>query len=187
MPTITPLRDSTYYHIYTRGNNRIDLFREQRNYGYFLDLYRHHVDPVADTFAYCLLRNHFHLLIRTHDKTAKAPSQAFANLHNAYARAFNQFYGRVDALFQHPFRRIEVRSEAHLLRLVVYIHRNPQRHGLIPDFRRWQYSSYQSLVSTAPSRLQRAVVLEWFAGRATFISAHTDDMDDASDIDDVDR
>ena len=82
---IQPLRNSAYYHIYTRGNNRADLFREERNYRYFLSLYHRHIAPVAETYAYCLLRNHFHLLIRTRDSTPKTPSQAFSNLFNAYA------------------------------------------------------------------------------------------------------
>ena len=53
-----------YYHIYNRGNNRENLLIEKRNYLYFLSLYAKHIEPVAATYAYCLLRNHFHLLIR---------------------------------------------------------------------------------------------------------------------------
>ncbi len=64
MKTLTPLQPGGYYHIYNRGNNREDLFREERNYRYFLQLYVYHVYPIADTFAYCLMRNHFHLLVR---------------------------------------------------------------------------------------------------------------------------
>ena len=63
MKTFAPLQPGHYYHIYNLGNNREDLFRETRNYAYFLKLYAHHIHPIADTFAYCLLRNHFHLLV----------------------------------------------------------------------------------------------------------------------------
>jgi REP element-mobilizing transposase RayT len=65
--TPPPLEPGCYYHIYNRGNNGEDLFREQRNYAYFFKLYAHLVSPVADTFVYCLMRNHFHLLIRIKD------------------------------------------------------------------------------------------------------------------------
>ena len=58
--TIQPLQFGQYYHIYNRGNNRENLFAEQRNYPYFLKLYAKHILPVAKTFAYCLLPNHFH-------------------------------------------------------------------------------------------------------------------------------
>ena len=59
-----PLQFGQYYHIYNRGNNRETLFREERNYPYFLSLFIKHVDPVVDTHAYCLMPNHFHLLVK---------------------------------------------------------------------------------------------------------------------------
>ncbi len=64
MPSPSPLLHDTYYHIYNRGVNRENIFREERNYEYFLKLYIKHIEPVAETFAYCLLRNHFHVLVR---------------------------------------------------------------------------------------------------------------------------
>ena len=65
MPSPAPLRRGTYYHIYNRGNNRENLFVENGNYTYFLERYFKYIEPVACTYAYCLMRNHFHLLIRT--------------------------------------------------------------------------------------------------------------------------
>lgn len=59
-----PLLCGQYYHIYNRGNDGRPLFRERRNYGYFLELYARYVEPVADTYAYCLMSNHFHFLVR---------------------------------------------------------------------------------------------------------------------------
>jgi len=64
MQTVIPLQPGQYYHIYNRGVNRTNIFVEERNYVYFLKLYAKHISPVAETFAYCLLRNHFHLLVR---------------------------------------------------------------------------------------------------------------------------
>ncbi|MFN2158185.1 MAG: transposase, partial [Anaerolineae bacterium] len=58
-----PLAWETYYHIYNRGNNREDLFRSDDNYRYFLRLYADHIEPVAVTFAYCLMPNHFHAVL----------------------------------------------------------------------------------------------------------------------------
>lgn len=54
-----------FYHIWNRGNNRENLFYSSRNYEYFIRLYAEYLDPVAETYAFCLLPNHFHLLIRT--------------------------------------------------------------------------------------------------------------------------
>jgi REP element-mobilizing transposase RayT len=64
MTSPAPLLYDTYYHIYNRGNNRENIFIEERNYEYFMALYAKYIEPVAETFAFCLLRNHFHILNR---------------------------------------------------------------------------------------------------------------------------
>ncbi|HCK66775.1 MAG TPA: hypothetical protein DHW49_10980 [Anaerolineae bacterium] len=65
MTSPSPLLYNTYYHIYNRGVNRENIFIEERNYDLFLKLYEKHLAPVTDLFAYCMLRNHFHLSLRT--------------------------------------------------------------------------------------------------------------------------
>jgi hypothetical protein len=172
-----PLQWGTYYHIYNRGNNHENIFREERNYHHFLKLYAHHIEPIAGTYAYCLLRNHFHFCVRTRapeeaPPEAKDPSQYFSNFFNAYAKAFNKTYCRCGALFQRPFGRIEVSSEAYLQRLIIYIHQNPQRHGFLSDFREWPYSSYHSLLCEKPTRLLRHEVLDWFGDRTALQACH---------------
>ena len=57
------LRYGEYYHIYSCGNDKHDIFAEDRNYPHFLRLYARHMDPVANACAHCLLRNHIHLLM----------------------------------------------------------------------------------------------------------------------------
>lgn len=64
MTSPSPLLFDTYYHIYNRGTNGENIFIQERNYEYFLKLHEKHVSPVADTFAYCMLRNHFHIAVR---------------------------------------------------------------------------------------------------------------------------
>ena len=64
MTSPSPLHYDTYYHIYNRGTNRENIFIEERNYEHFLKLYERHIETVAETLAYCLLRNHFHVLVR---------------------------------------------------------------------------------------------------------------------------
>src|SRR5215510_709670 len=64
MTSPSPLHYNTYYHIYNRGVNGENLFKEERNYDLFLRLYERHLSPVTDLFAYCLLRNHFHISVR---------------------------------------------------------------------------------------------------------------------------
>ena len=168
-----PLVHGKYYHIYNRGNNRENIFIEERNYAYFLKLYAQYIEPNADTFAYCLMRNHFHLLVAIKDLTGlKEPSQYFSNLFNSYAKAINKAYQRTGALFQRPFGRIEITSDAYFLVLTAYIHQNPQRHGFVKDFRSWPYSSYSALLSENPTRLKRDMVLAWFGGKKQLEEFH---------------
>jgi putative transposase len=173
-----PLEHGQYYHVYSRGINGESLFREQRNYTHFLNLYGRYVEPVAETYAYCLMINHFHLLLRVKNEPTSNPSRAFNNLFIAYAKAFNRSFQRTGALFESPFRRKVVESDRYFTALVSYIHRNPQRHGFVDDFRDWPYSSYHAIQSSKPSRIQRETVLDWFDGRAGFEDAHVaDDVD----------
>jgi putative transposase len=98
------------------------------------------------------------------DTKVLSPSQQFSNCFNAYAKAINKAYGRTGSLFERPFGRIAVTSDAYFAQLVVYIHRNPEKHGLVDDFCDWPYSSYHALVSSKPTHLQRDDVLDWFGG-----------------------
>ncbi len=181
MQKLPPLAPSRYYHIYNRGNNRENIFFEERNYNYFLDLYAKYISPVADTYAYCLLKNHFHLLIRIKDESdlrgfqnleGLNPTQQFSNFLNAYAKAINKTYNRTGSLFQGRFGRIPVTSDAYFANLVHYIHFNPQKHEFVSDFREWHHSSYHTLCSERPTKLQRVQVIDWFNGRAAFHEIH---------------
>ena len=181
-----PLQHGQFYHIYNRGNNRQNLFVEERNYRYFLRLYAKHIEPLAETYAYCLLPNHFHFLVRIKDiedltglqdlSGLTKPSQSFSNLFNAYSKAFNKAYDQTGSLFQRPFGRIPVTSDAYFTWLIAYIHQNPQKHGLVADFRTWTYSSYQALLSTRPTRLSRDDVLTWFDGTTGFRDFHRQEI-----------
>ncbi len=168
-----PLQTGVIYHIYNRGVNRENIFHEKRNYEYFINLYVRHIQPIADTFAFCLLPNHFHLLLEvkqnqdltglpTNLSSPKPPSQAFSNLFNAYAKAINIAYRRSGPVFERPFKRIPVTDSQYFLRLLVYVHQNPERHGLIDDFRDWPFSSYGVLTGNQPTFINRDVVREWF-------------------------
>ena len=191
MASPSPLQHGTYYHIYNRGNNREDIFFEERNYRHFMKLYAEYIEPVAETYAYCLLPNHFHFLTRIKDEqtveqtfrvseTLKVlkPSQQFSNLFNAYAKAINKAYHRTGSLFQHPFGRIAVTSDSHFMMLVTYIHQNPQKYGLVRGFRTWSHSSYKAHLSARSTRLRRDEVLAWFDGPAGFEAAHRADADE---------
>ena len=196
MQTLAKLGYGKYYHVYNRGNNGENIFLEERNYSYFLKLYEKYIAPVAETFCYCLLRNHFHLLLRIKTRAEQEeglkqhladkilePTQQFSNFFNSYSKSINKAYARTGSLFQKRFRRIEVSSERYFLCLVHYIHFNPQKHKFVDDFRDYKYSSYQSLLSTRPTKLSRERVMALFEGKRQFLAAHQQRVDEKEVMD----
>ncbi|MEA5114873.1 MAG: hypothetical protein VB050_12690 [Geobacteraceae bacterium] len=181
MSVNVPLEPGHYFHIFNRGNNRENIFLEERNYLHFLRLYQKYIFPVCDTFAYCLMRNHFHLLLRIREnQTCQVSenlaglqvSRQFSNLFNSYAKAINSSFKRTGSLFEKPFGRIKVSSEHHFSRLIHYIHFNPQKHGFVDDFRSYPFTSYHAMVSAKPTHLLRDEVLSWFQGLEGFVEMH---------------
>ena len=183
MPAPPKLEYDTIYHIWNRGVNRTNIFVEDENYRYFLRTYIKHIEPVAVTYAYCLQPNHFHLVVRTRPRPQRSsetsevltpsPSQAFSNFFNAYVRAFNRRNQRSGGLFEGRFGRKPVYDAGYLMRLITYVHQNPQLHGLIDDFRDWPYSSYGAYtIPGAKTRVRIAPMLKMFEGKENFIEMH---------------
>lgn len=102
----------------------------------------------------------------------KELSQYFSNFFNAYSRGFNIANQRTGALFERPFKRIPVDNEKYLMRLIVYIHQNSQKHKFVTDFRDWNFSSYHDMISNNPTRFQREKVLQLFGSREDLIRIH---------------
>jgi putative transposase len=178
MQSIEPLEHGKYYHIYNRGINSDVLFKETSNYEHFLKLYDIHIDPMAETYAWCLIKNHFHFLIRIKDmeeiKTENKiqPSQSFSNLFNAYTKAFNKKYNRHGALFERPFRRKRMEEENYFRNLVAYIHNNPVHHNICEHPLNYPWSSYITCLSDKPTKLKRKEVIKIFDAIENFKYSH---------------
>ena len=193
-----PLEPDTYYHIYNRGINKENIFKEDRNYSFFLERYSKFIAPVAETYSYCLLKNHFHVLICTRSEseirtafpiknkleTGKIISMQFSHLFNSYAQAVNKSFKRTGGLFETPFRRILVRDAAYRNGLVRYIHLNPKKHGFTDDFRVYPWSSYLSYRNRGQDTVERTEGLAWFGGEEGFIEYHeSPDQDEGIYVD----
>jgi len=188
MNNIKPLEFGKVYHVYNRGTNKAPIFRTNSNYRYFLHLYTKYIDPVVDTYAWVLMKNHFHFLIRVKDLEESftsltgiwepvrlkklSPSRQFSHLFNAYARAFNLQEKRSGALFERPFKRIEVDNDQYFKDLVVYIHRNPVKHRVNEDASDYPWSSYGSIISIKPNFVSKETVLGWFDSIGNFKACH---------------
>ena len=173
-----PLQPGCYYHIYNRGNNKENIFREARNYNYFLLLWKKYIEPVTLTFAYSMQPNHFHFLIFIKENIAENKiSKAFSNYFNAYAKSINKAYNRTGSLFQERFGRKYISNEKYFTEIIFYIHTNSQKHGITEDFMNYPYSSYPGLLSDKPTLLQRKEVIDWFGNKKEFINFHKGTME----------
>jgi len=185
-----PIEYGYYYHIFNKGINGSNIFYNDDNYLHFIRLYEKHIEPISETYAWVLLKNHFHLLIRIKEQNEimdKYPNNSYSNnkmlysyfsdFFNAYTQAINKSIGRTGSLFQHPFKRKLIKSESYFRNLVIYIHQNPQRHKFTDNFRNYKWSSYNTILSDKPTRMNRDLVIEWFENRENFIFSHNVDID----------
>jgi len=176
-----------YYHVFNRSINREPLFLKPDNYVYFMKKFYLHLGPVSDIFCYCLLENHFHFLLRTKTeedikrvfknryKERSADfilSKQFSNFFNGYAQAFNKMSDRTGGLFEEPFRRKEITTEAQLAETILYIHLNPVKHKLSIDYTTYPYSSYSSILNASDQRIQHQFVVQFFGNLEEFVVAH---------------
>ncbi len=196
MSKIEPLKYGKVYHIYNRGVNRMNIFRTDKNYEYFLKLYFERIGPIADTYSWVLMKNHFHIMVRIKtlkeifdklattmevDKLQKLnPSRQFANFFIAYSRAFNIQEKRRGGLMEKPFCRKHVDSLQYFKDLVIYIHRNPVHHGIADSPKDYQWTSYHSYFSINPSPISKNEVLSWFDSTITFKQCHRKPQDVAN-------
>lgn len=178
-----PLEPEKFYHIYNRGVNGGALFFETRNYFYFLNLIQQKVLSVAKVYSYCLMENHFHMLVeiraekeirtvfphKQKDDILAIVSHQFSNVFNSYAQAINKCYSRTGKLFELPFRRKEILSESQLLRTILYINKNPEKHNAINGYRHYPYSSVGIITGNKDTFIEKHTVLDFFEGMDGFI------------------
>ncbi|MFH0804077.1 MAG: transposase [Candidatus Zambryskibacteria bacterium] len=157
----------SYYHVFNRGNAKMDIFLDQEDYKFFLWRLKENLFPSKaeknrrapsanlpkeryvrkllppNSFSlvcYCLMPNHFHLLIRQNSKIKI--SELMLRVCGSYAKYFNKKYDRVGSLFQDQFKATLINKNNYLLWLSTYIHKNPQKGGLVNKLEDWKWSSY---------------------------------------------
>lgn len=174
------LKENAYYHIYNRTNGNALLFCSHDNYQFFLQKWQLYFDDYLDTYAYCLMSNHFHFIVKVKpfDDAFKAKLQTentvaakafikqkitldafledqFKRFFTSYAKAFNKQQKRHGSLFEKRFKRVELKTPLQLLEKIAYVHHNPLHHDLSPFYDSWQYSSYSTYLSNKPTKLKR--------------------------------
>ncbi len=168
------LEKEHYYHIYNRGINSELIFKNDANKHYFLKLMENHLMSKFKILAYCLMDNHFHLVVEV-ISNEKDASQALSNLFNAYAKAFNKQQDRTGSLFERRFKRIKIKEEEYLKNLVLYIHKNPQNHSVVNDFKNYEFTSFHKYLSKKIDDLviDPSYVLSLFNDKENFVYMHS--------------
>jgi|SRR5688572_7420216 len=186
-----------FYHVFNHANGWENIFKEERNYQFFLDKLALHVLPVCRIYAYCLMKNHFHLLVQARnanelkdlwgmDRSGDEPgerklilkvSKAFGNFFSSYTQSFNKVYNRMGSLFIPSMKSELIVSDDSFRRVVLYIHRNPIHHGFVKSVEDWAYSSYKIMLSDKQTKIEREHVLKIFGGIDQYILIHKRQLD----------
>ena len=151
------------YHVTARGNAREPIFLADADQKMFLSVLETAITRYNWVcHAYCLMDNHYHLLVETPDANL---SLGMRQLNGVYTQKLNRRHGRVGHIFQGRFKAIVVEKGTHLLELCRYIVLNPVRSGLVDHPRHWEWSSYRATAYAVkrPSLLTRDWILSQFA------------------------
>jgi len=149
------------YHITGRGNARQRIYRNDEDREQFLSILSHVIDRYGWLcHAYCLMDNHYHILIETHKPNL---SLGMRQLNGLYTQSHNRCHGRVGHLFQGRFKAILVEKKSHLLELCRYVVLNPVRAKMVKHPGKWKWSSYRATAGevTAPGYL----TVDWLLGQ----------------------
>jgi putative transposase len=152
--TAMELFPNNTYHIYNRGNNGQKVFFSTDNYIFFREKIRKNLCLSVKILAYCLMPNHFHLMVYTPESFEKKVfDEKFRNLLSSYTKAINHRENRTGSLFQQNSKAKCIsdidKSSAFYSRICLnYIHQNPLRSGLVSIIEDWEYSSFREYMRT---------------------------------------
>jgi putative transposase len=154
--------EGALYHIFSRGNEQSDIFYDNTDRRRFLDTIGELSERFAvDIFAYVLMDNHYHLLLKTRRANLCKAMQWFGT---TYTRRFNNRHNRSGHLFQGRFKSIIIENDAYLMQLSCYIHRNPLRPGIVKRLADYCWSSYLAYGygKSTPDWLSTKLILSQF-------------------------
>ena len=158
-----PLRlefSGAVYHVTARGDRRGDIFRDDHDRTRFLALLGREVDQQHWLlYAYCLMGNHYHLLLETPEANL---SRGMRRLNGVYTQAFNRRHGLSGHVLQGRYKAILVDRDAYLLELCRYVVLNPVRAGIVREVSLWPWSSFRATAGLATSP-------DWVAAEAVLV------------------
>lgn len=172
---------SGFYHVFQRGVNHYDIFEGDDDRERYIELMTKCARKYkVELHAWCLMSNHTHLLLRA---SRERLSAMMRQLGSEYARFFNARHGRTGALFGSRFESVCVETDAQLVAVVRYIHRNPVEHDEHCLFGDYPWSSYGEYLAGCPESCRLDFALELFGGLDEFIRVHESRLDSERQLD----
>lgn len=145
-----PLRiefPGAWYHVMNRGRRREDIFLQPDDYAAFLKIVRESAERWnVNVAAYCLLSNHYHLLLQTPEGNL---ARCMRHINGVYTQHFNRTHRQDGQLFRGRYKAVLVEDDSHLLEVLRYIHRNPLGAGLVRQLDDYPWSSHAGYLSCA--------------------------------------
>ena len=143
-----PLRiqyPEAWYHVMNRGRRAEAIFLGKKDYTEFIDLLKETVDMWnLRISAYCLLKNHYHLLVQTPDANL---SRCMRHIDGVYTQRFNRAHHKDGQLFRGRYKSILVDADSYVMELTRYIHRNPIKAGIVKRMEKYPWSSHHGYLS----------------------------------------
>ena len=152
------------YHVTSRGDRREPIFEDDADRQAFAGVVAQALKRFdACALAFCLMGNHYHLVLHTHQANLSA---LMRQINGVYTQAYNRRHGKVGHLFQGRFKAILVDRDAYLLEVCRYVDLNPVRAAMVADPAQWPWSSYRAHtgLTAAPPWLDTAAVHDYLLG-----------------------
>lgn len=141
---------SPYVHYYNRGVNKEAIFFGPLQYEYLIQtLYRFLPNYNLQLIAYCLMPNHYHILLKHEDQ--REGSKYIQRVFNTFTQAVNHQVSRVGTLFQGNVKKRFIEDDGYLATVIMYIHLNPVKSGLCTKAEQWLYSDYREWIGLKSS------------------------------------
>lgn len=202
-----PFEPERFYHVVFRSIDGVKLFLNNNQKQIFLSKWIQFMQPFCRVWAYCLLENHAHLVLKIEkaqsiydlvekwgiDEQTKAIRNYLSDKSEShfdemlerqvnrflvsYVNTFNNEIARKGGLFQKPFRRVLIAEENHLQQAIVYVHANAQKHGIVKDYLLHPDHSYHEIIKDSTLYVDSFAVLDFFGDKSVFISVHKEQVD----------
>lgn len=179
------------YHIYNRGVDKMNIFKKEKDFKVFIFRLRENIIPSSidpkiysksarrrkalpknsfDLICYCLMPNHFHLLIQ--QKTDLPITKLMSKICTGYAKYFNKEYKRIGAVFQDQFKTVRIENNEQLIWTSFYIHKNPLEACLVKNIKDYKWSSFNEYFDSSQKNdlCNKIIICEQFNNPNTYLN-----------------